>query len=89
MRYIILKTHVTDNGTLAFYGLAEVTQSASGFFPKWIDLVEAKTNCAEPEKCDLLSFECEGSALTLLSESKMDQLRNIACIGVDAPNPNP
>lgn len=89
MRYVILKTQVTDSGTLAIHALSEVTQSASGFTPKWIEFAEAKTNCIEPEKCDLLSFSTVEEVKALLFESKMTEQGNIAYVGVDAPDSSP
>ncbi|MDB9514742.1 hypothetical protein PN499_26415 [Kamptonema animale CS-326] len=89
MRFVVLKTQVTDSGTLAIHALSEVTQSASGFTPKWIEFAEAKTNCIEPEKCDLLSFSTVEEVKALLVESKMTEQGNIAYIGVDVADLTP
>jgi hypothetical protein len=83
MRYIILKSEVTE-GSLVILGLTELSQKASGTFPKWIDIREAKTDCTNPEKCDLLSFEEEETARALLEDTGMIDEANITCIAVDA-----
>ena len=83
MRFIVLKTEVVD-GTLNILGLAELSQRASGVTPRWIDFKEAKTNCINPEKCDLLSFEEEDAVKDILESTGMIDEGNIAYIGVDA-----
>ncbi|MDF0553871.1 hypothetical protein [Kamptonema sp. UHCC 0994] len=80
MRFIILKSEVVDEA-LVILGLTELSQKASGVTPRWINFKEAKTNCVNPEKCDLLSFEDESVAIDIV-ESIAEE--NIAYIGVDA-----
>lgn len=82
IRYIVLRTQVTAEGTLAIYGLREVVQRASGFLFNWVDFREAKTNCSEPDKCDLLSFGCAEEVLALLDSSGMVNEVDISSIGV-------
>jgi hypothetical protein len=83
MRYIILKTEVVD-GSLTLLGLTELSQKASGFASRWIDIKEAKADCSSPEKCDFLSFEEEDIAQQLLEDTGMVDEVNITYIGVDA-----
>lgn len=83
MRYIILKTEVIE-GELTILGLVELSQKASGTTPRWIDFKEAKTNCLDPEKCDLLSLEEENVAQEILDSTGMIDEGNITYIGVDA-----
>ncbi len=80
MRFIVLKTEVID-GILSVLGLTELSQKAAGITPRWVDFKEAKTDCINPEKCDLLSFENEDSAKDLV-ESFGEP--TIAYLGVDA-----
>lgn len=56
MRFIVLRSTVTPEGALILHTLTSITQKASGVIDGWIELSEAKTNCIDPEKCDLLSF---------------------------------
>jgi hypothetical protein len=83
MRYIILKSEVSE-GSLVILGLAELNQKASGITPKWLDIREAKTDCANPEKCELLSFEEEETVKELLENTGMIDEGNITFIAVDA-----
>jgi hypothetical protein len=80
MRFIVLKTQVTEK-RLVVLGLVELSQKASGVFPKWIDIEEAKTDCVNPEKCDLLSFEDEEIARDFVENYGEP---TITYIGVDA-----
>jgi predicted oxidoreductase (fatty acid repression mutant protein) len=80
MRFIVLKTQVTEK-SLDILGLVELSQKSSGVFPKWIDIKEAKTDCTNPEKCDLLSFEDEEVVKDLVENFGEE---TIAYIGVDA-----
>lgn len=57
MRFIVLRSAATEDGKIILHGLTSLTQKASGIVDGWIDLAEAHTNCIEPEKCDLLSFD--------------------------------
>lgn len=56
MIFVILKSTVTPEGALIFHALTSITQKASGIVDDWIELSKAKTNCIDPEKCDLISF---------------------------------
>ena len=58
MRFIVLRT-VTDGLRIQIESLVGLTQKASGFKAEWVKFEEASTNCLEPEKCDLLSFDEE------------------------------
>ncbi len=56
MRFIVLRSSVTEKGQVVLEGLASISQKPSGVVATWIDFSEATTNCLVPEKCDLLSF---------------------------------
>jgi hypothetical protein len=83
MRYIILKSEVVE-GSLVFSGLTELSQKASGIFPRWADIREAKTDCINPEKCDLLSFEEEETVKELLEKIGMIDEANVISMAVNA-----
>jgi hypothetical protein len=83
MRHIILKSEVVE-GSLVILGLVGLSQKASGISPQWVDIREAKTDCINPEKCDLLSFEEEEMVKELLERTGMIDEANIASIAVDA-----
>lgn len=83
MRFVVLKTEVVD-GALNILGLTELSQRASGLIPRWIDFKLAKTDCVNPEKCDLLSFEEESEAKEITEKITLVDGGNIAYIGVDA-----
>lgn len=83
MRFIVLKSFVTEKGDLGFRGLSSLTQKPSGTVDGWIDLSEAKTNCLEPEKCDLLSFEDRDQLESDLEIWGIDG-ENVTIIGVEA-----
>lgn len=83
MRYIILKSEVVE-GSLVFSALTELSQKASGIFLQWADIRGAKTDCINPEKCDLLSFEEEETVKGLLERTGMIDKANVVFIAVDA-----
>lgn len=56
MRFIVLRSTVDQEGVLVLHALSSITQKASGIIDGWVELAEAKTNCIDPKKCDLLSF---------------------------------
>lgn len=83
MKFIVLRSAVTKEGTLTLQGLTSVTQKSSGIVESWIDLAEANTNCLEPEKCDLLSFD-DKDQLEEDLELWGIFAENMAIIGVEA-----
>jgi hypothetical protein len=83
MRYIILKTDIIDSN-LVIFGLAEISQKASGFTPKWIDIKNAKINHLKPEECDFLSFDGEDEVDSFLESTGMCDDPTIAFVGVNA-----
>jgi hypothetical protein len=82
MRYVVLKTSVSETGGLEISGLSEIKQTASGIEFSWFNFAKAKTNCKEPFKCDFLSFEEEEEVVKLLENIQTEG--NITYIGVDA-----
>ena len=82
MRFIVLRSLVTEEGKLVFFALNSITQTPSAVVDGWIDLAEAKTNCREPEKCDLLSFE-DSEQLAEDLELWGIAAENVAIIGVE------
>lgn len=82
MRFIVLRSTATGEGTLVLHGLTSITQKASGIVDGWIELSEAKTNCIDSEKCDLLSFTDKEEL-----EEKLEEwgilAENMAVIGVE------
>jgi hypothetical protein len=81
MRYIVLRSLV-QNGSLVLHGLTSLTQKPSEIVDGWIDISEAKTNCLEPDKCDLLSFE-DKDQLEEDLEKWAIAAENVAIIGVE------
>lgn len=83
MRFIVLRSAVTEKGTLVLHGLTSLTQKPSGVMDGWIDITEAVTNCIEPEKCDLLSFD-DKEELEENLELWEIAAENVTIIGVEA-----
>lgn len=81
MRFIVLRTVATTEGKVLLHALTSITHRASGVVDGWIDLSEANTNCINPEKCDLLSFEDKDQ---LEEDLELWELaaENVAIIGV-------
>jgi len=82
MRFIVLKSLVKE-GKLVLQGLSSITQKPSGAVDEWLDLAKANTNCLEPEKCDLLSFEDKDQLEEDLDCWGIADAENIAIIGVE------
>jgi hypothetical protein len=83
MRFIVLKSFVDKKGRLALHGLVSITQKPSGIVDEWLSLEKANTNCIEPDKCDLLSFE-DKDQLEEDLELWGIATENVAVIGVEA-----
>lgn len=82
MKFLVLRSTATEKGNLVLHGLTSITQKASGIVDGWIDLAEATTNCIEPEKCDLLSFD-DKEQLEEDLENWGILAENVAIIGVE------
>jgi hypothetical protein len=85
MRLVVLKSSVNEKGRLVLHGLNSITQKSFGVIAQWLDLEEANTNCIEPEKCDLLSFE-DKDQLEEDLEVWGIAAENVTVIGVEANN---
>ena len=83
MRHIVLRSSVNEEGTLTLEALASLTQRSSGTIAEWVDFKEAQTNCIDPAKCGLLSFEDEDELKENL-ELWGIAAENVASIGVEA-----
>ncbi len=81
-RFILLKTNVSESGSLELLGLSQIIKKSSGTVFIWINFAEAKTNCHEPDKCDFVSFEEEDEVVELLEGGEIEG--NVAYIGVNA-----
>lgn len=84
MRFIVLKTEVSAEHTLNILGLAEINYKSSKITPTWIDFKKAITDCSNPEKCELLSFEDEDEIAEILENIDMSDDSTVCFIGVDA-----
>ena len=82
MRYIVLKTGVNGDGSIAISGLHKTTRSSSGVSVGWIDVTIAKTNTIDPSTCDFMSFDDKDSATDFLLEADLDS-DHIIVIGVE------
>lgn len=82
MRFIVLRSTTTEEGTLVLHALASITQKASGIVDDWIELIKAQTNCINPEKCDLLSFS-DKEQLEEDLELWEIAAENVAIIGIE------
>lgn len=82
MRFIVLRTSVTEDGKLILQGLNSLLQKPVCVDGGWIDLADATTNCLEPQNCDLLSFE-DKDELERNLEIWNIAAENIAIIGVE------
>lgn len=83
MKFIVLKASVTEEGSLLLQALTSITQKASGVASEWIDFQKAETNCRDPQKCDLLSFD-ERDELEQSLEIWEIAAENVAILGVEA-----
>lgn len=82
MRFVVLKSTITPEGTLIIHALTSITQKASGIVDDWIELSKAQTNCIDPEKCDLISFT-DKDQLEKDLELWGIAAENVAIIGVE------
>jgi hypothetical protein len=82
MRFIVLRSSVTTEGQLVIEGLSALTQKPSGVVHAWSNLSTSVTNCFEPKKCDLLSFEHKDQLERDLELWDLSA-ENVAIIGVD------
>lgn len=84
MRYIILKTEISNDGSIAISGMHRITHRPSGISVDWINVNDAKTNTVEPAFCDFLSFEEKETAEEILLDADLDlDLDNFCIIGVE------
>jgi len=83
MRFIVLQSSVTEEGSLLLQGLTSVTQKASGVVTEWIDYTKAQTNCRDPQKCNFLSFDNREDLEENLENWEI-AAENVAIIGVEA-----
>jgi hypothetical protein len=81
MRFIVLQSSITEEGSLLLQGLASITQKASGVVAEWIDYTKAQTNCRDPQKCDFLSFDSREDIEENLENWEI-AAENVAIIGV-------
>jgi hypothetical protein len=83
MKFIVLQSSVTEEGSLLLQGLASVTQKSSGVITEWIDYTKAQTNCRDPQKCDFLSFDSREDLEENLENWEI-AAENVTIIGVEA-----
>ncbi len=82
MRYIVLRTEVNSDGTVALSSIHQTIRKSSGSSIEWIDVKNATTNTIDPSKCDFMSFDNKESATEFLKDADLDS-DNIVVIGVE------